>query len=786
METFSVLDVLADRRILITGATGFVGKVTLSLLLDRQPKVGKVLVLVRPKDEDAESRFFRILENSPAFDALRREHGRSAENFLREKVRVLSGDTSLPGLGLNAGDAAELSKGLDAVINIAGLISFNPSLREALEANADGSRHVAELAAAHNAKLVHVSTCYVAGLRTGPISEQEPIIGYSPKPAPGGFSAERELAECRKFIALTEARAAGEKSSQFRAQAVERLAQKGRANGTEKILRLTMERISRQWVEEELSREGLRRARLWGWPNTYCYTKALGEQLIASTAGLSFSIVRPSIVESALHYPFPGWNEGLNTSAPVILAMSKGVTPWPAHPTAAIDFIPVDLVAAATLAVTGAALAGQNEPAYHLGSSDTNPFPVRRCMHWVGRYTSRHWKDHAPERSWLQWLKTRPGVITVTADNYRRFGAPALRRALKSLAAWTGSKTALKRVTQSLVRLDRELALIEYVIDAFLPFIHDIDCVFRTDRLRSLYSRVSAEDRARLPWTPESIHWRSYWFDVHIQGLRRWVFPRSDEERSALRSRVDTGLAAGQSRWNRLLRDTLSYAQWWSYEKIFQSQVSGRENLPAAHGLIVASNHSSHLDMGLVKYALGSAGKDLIALAAKDYFFRSPILRYYFKNYTNLLPIGRSSAVKDSLQEASLALRAGRNILIFPEATRSSTGEIAAFKPTLGYLALQNKADILPVYIDGTRQALPKGGLFPRSRRLAARIGAPLTYQALREKTRHLPPKEAYRAATALVEDAVRRLANSRPTGAPLPSTAPNVLAPGAASSAAA
>lgn len=786
MDTLSLLGNLAGRRILITGATGFVGKVTLSMLLDRAPEIGSIYVLVRPKDEDAQARFFGILENSPAFDPLRREHGRSAMDFLRHKIYVLSGDTSRPGLGLSAEDASRLSQGLDAIIHIAGLISFNPSLREALEANADGSQHVARLAADHKAKLIHISTCYVAGLRSGAISENEPIVGYSPKGAPGGFSATREIDDCRSFIAETEKKASGEMAASFRAQAVERLAQKGRGTGTEKILRLTIERITRQWIEEELSREGLRRARLWGWPNTYCYTKALGEQMIAATPGLSYSIVRPSIVESSLDFPFPGWNEGLNTSAPVILAMSKGMTPWPAHPTGAIDFIPVDQVAAAILAVTGAALAGQGETAYHLGSSDTNPFPVRRCMHWVGRYTRRHWKDHAQEGSWLQWLKTRPGVVTVSAGTYSRWGAPALRRLLKSTASLTGSWPALKGLTQNLVRMDRDLALIEYVVEAFIPFIHDINCVFKTDRLRSLYARASAEDRARLPWTPESIDWRSYWFDVHIQGLRRWVFPRSEEERRALRSRVDSGLSSEQSPWNRLLRGSLAFAQWWSYANIFRSRVLGQENVPSSHGLIVASNHSSHLDMGLVKYALGEAGRDLIALAAKDYFFRSPILRYYFRNYTNLLPIGRSSAVKDSLQEASLALRAGRNILIFPEATRSATGEISPFKPTLGYLAMQNKVDILPVYIEGTHQSLPKGAVLPRSRELTARIGAVLTYEELRARTRHLPPKEAYRFATTLAEEAVRRLSVADPELSRKHVPSGNILSPGAASGTAA
>ena len=62
----------------------------------------------------------------------------------------------------------------------------------------------------------------------------------------------------------------------------------------------------------------MERAQQWGWPNTYTYTKSLGEQLTkkrAADVGVPVSIVRPAIVESSMSFPFPGWNEGINTCA---------------------------------------------------------------------------------------------------------------------------------------------------------------------------------------------------------------------------------------------------------------------------------------------------------------------------------------------------------------------------------------------------------------------------------------------------------------------------------------
>src|SRR5262249_25073004 len=84
----------------------------------------------------------------------------------------------------------------------------------------------------------------------------------------------------------------------------------------------------------------------------------------------------------------------------------------------------------------------------------------------------------------------------------------------------------------------------------------------------------------------------------------------------------------------------------------------------------------SHLDMGRVKHALGDHGKNLIALAAKDYFFDS-WRGFYFKNFTNLLPMERQRSLKESLRLASEVIASGLILLIFPEGTRSPSGQMA-------------------------------------------------------------------------------------------------------------
>src|SRR5439155_22357160 len=125
--------------------------------------------------------------------------------------------------------------------------------------------------------------------------------------------------------------------STFSERAVERLLAEGRNAEDEKTLRLAVGRERKLWLAAELTRAGMERAQHWGWPNTYTYTKSLGEQVLASAPDLRYAIVRPSIVESAVSYPFPGWNEGFTTSAPLAFAGIKGHRGVPAGERTVLD-----------------------------------------------------------------------------------------------------------------------------------------------------------------------------------------------------------------------------------------------------------------------------------------------------------------------------------------------------------------------------------------------------------------------------------------------------------------
>ena len=122
----------------------------------------------------------------------------------------------------------------------------------------------------------------------------------------------------------------------------------------------------------------------------------------------------------------------------------------------------------------------------------------------------------------------------------------------------------------------------------------------------------------------------------------------------------------------------------------------------------------------------------------------------------------RSGSLRESLRLAGESLTQGFNLLIFPEGTRSHNGELMEFKPTTGYLALGFGVDILPVYLHGTHDALPKGAWWPKFDGLEVRFGPVLEIAPLREKVKGLAKSEGYRMLTRMAEESVRALKEGR------------------------
>src|SRR5687768_12344716 len=143
----SPTEIFNNKNIFFIGGTGFVGKVTLSMLLYNFPNIGKVYATVRARDaRESEIRFWTTIITSPTFDPLREKYGDRFEDFIREKVIPVNGDVGNDLLGMDEKSAKKILKQCDVIINGAGNVTFNPPLESALRTNVVGTNNVLELA----------------------------------------------------------------------------------------------------------------------------------------------------------------------------------------------------------------------------------------------------------------------------------------------------------------------------------------------------------------------------------------------------------------------------------------------------------------------------------------------------------------------------------------------------------------------------------------------------------------------------------------------------------------
>ena len=552
----SPTEIYRDRKIFLIGSTGFLGKVTLSMLLHRFPNVGRVYVTVRARSqEESEGRFWNNVITAPPFDPLRERYGSALEGFIRDKVVVLGGDIGDQNLGYSEEESQRIAGDIDVIINSAGNVTFNPTLESALRTNVVGTQNV--IAFAKRMKrpaLIHVSTCFVAGNRAGAVWESDPVIGYFPRKHElegVEFSVEQEIRDCAKLAERVKEEARDAMMvARFRDLARKRLNDEGRDADDPDALGLAVARERKVWTRTRLTDLGVERSAWWGWPNIYTYTKALGEQLVAAETGIVRSIVRPSIVESALAYPFPGWNEGFTTTAPIIFLVLKGQTQIPANDKLILDITPVDQVAAVMLAVAADACVEEPRLVFQASTGDTNPNNMERIINLVGLFKRKHFQEKETGVKLINELAARMEPRPVSTSKFEKTSIPMINTAAKKAATmldrarprWGGGRVVevIDRVKSSVDRVEEITRETTDAFEMFRPFTVENAYVFRSDNVRSLFDRIRQEEQSLLPWFPEKFDWYDYWLNIHLPGLKKWVFPTLEEDMRAQPKRIYT------------------------------------------------------------------------------------------------------------------------------------------------------------------------------------------------------------------------------------------------------
>lgn len=508
----SIVEALAGKRILLTGVTGFLGQVILERLLLDFPDTHTTVLVRSQTGATAHDRVAYLLRK-PAFEVLRGRYGEDGLlELLDQRVDVIEGD-------FTHGEP-DIPSGIDVAIHSAAAVSFDPPIDEAFETNLMGARNLyrAVLHAGNRPHLVHVSTAYVAGVQKGVIPE-----------GPLDQRVDHELEATLAMQSRHDVEAASRKPEMlehFMAKAAKEHSRAGPST-----VSTDAEERRKEWVDKRLIEYGRMRARTLGWPDVYTFTKAMGERVVEELAhaeGVSLSIVRPSIIESALEHPAPGWIDGFKMADPIIRAYGLGQIPeFPGIPEGIVDLIPVDYVVNAILAVA-ATPPPAGEPAhYNVSSGSRNPLRFFELYEYVREYFEAH---PLPERGRGEHKVPEwkfPGNIRVES---------MLRRAerLTNVAEQVVTHLPKSKVMRDAVsRVDRDKARIDFVkrYSELYGMYTETEVVYTDDRTLALFRSLAPADQEHFPFDVGTVDWKVYLQDIHCPAVTQSLRELSKRDR---------------------------------------------------------------------------------------------------------------------------------------------------------------------------------------------------------------------------------------------------------------
>ncbi|OMJ67832.1 hypothetical protein SteCoe_34905 [Stentor coeruleus] len=324
-----------EKSILITGCTGFVGKVILEKILFSLPQVSRIYVFIRPREgSNIHERFQKEIINSPCFSRVKKMYS-NFDSYIMPKLIPVSGDMMETDLGLSKEEYLMLKNNLNIIINSAASIKFNQRLDQILQMNTLGALKLVELAKqCHNFHaFIQISTAYVNSDKNGWI--QEKVYAYIENP--------------RKKL--------------------------------NELLSMPIELLEKQTPSI-----------IGNHLNTYTYAKSLTEQiLIDEGKGLPLCIVRPTFVGGSWEEPYPGWVDTVSAAAPLYLSAGLGeIRAVMGNNKFITDQIPVDYVANCVIVAAAYACKVGKLPIIHIGTSARNPVIWRKCMKIVWEYWNNY------------------------------------------------------------------------------------------------------------------------------------------------------------------------------------------------------------------------------------------------------------------------------------------------------------------------------------------------------------------------------------------------------------
>jgi alcohol-forming fatty acyl-CoA reductase len=490
-----IADDLAGRRTAVTGVTGFVGQALLAQLLAHVPDVELVLLARAGSAGSTEERMATLLRHASAFDRVRR--GDPGLTATLARLHVVDADLERTDLELPP---------IDTLLHVAGTVSFDVPIDEAFRTHATGVDALYRAArAAGCTHVVHVSTAYVAARQPGPVPEDatgDGIDWRAEARAADELAASAELtsrqpARLERFVADARAEVGAHGDGSVAAEA---------------------ERARRAWVRDQLVAAGRQRAHSLGFSDVYTLTKAAGERVARERFGdRRLTIVRPTIVESALRDPAPGWIEGFKVADPIIVGLGRGDIPdFPGFPDGVVDVVPVDFVANAIVAAAASPPPEGTPRHLVVGTGARNPLTLHRMYQLVRDHFERHplpgrdghvvrppaWRFAGPDL--LEWqLRTATSVAERAERALRRvpLSGDGVRRAGRSLGRHRGRLQTLGRFLE--------------LYGAYAQ----VESVFLDDTAEALRAAQDPADRDRFGFDPAELDWTHYLQELHVPAV---------------------------------------------------------------------------------------------------------------------------------------------------------------------------------------------------------------------------------------------------------------------------
>ena len=324
------------------------------------------------------------------------------------------------------------------------------------------------------------------------------------------------------------------------------------------------------------------------------------------------NIVRPSIIESALLEPRPGWIRGFRMAEPVIISYARGLLKeFPGVPEGTVDVIPVDLVVGAICAV--AALGPeQAPPIVQVASGSTNPLRYRGLVNLVHQWFSEHpLYDSAGQPIVVApWSFPGRGKVQGQLNRAKRL----LERAEKAFTVLPVRGEAAQvpaRLEERRSDIERALSYVE-LYGAYA----ECEAIYRVDRLMDVWDHLDDDDRANFAFDPRAIDWTHYVTEVHLPSVVQQA-----------RVRTTPGGRSGPSREERLRAAVLSPGRHLAAFDLENTLIAS--NVVESYAWLASRRLDKDDRLRLIAKTVREA-PTLLALDKKD---RGDFLRYFYRRY---------------------------------------------------------------------------------------------------------------------------------------------------------